>query len=177
MSNKKWFEIDPLYSLEVSVVAAASTAADSAVWNIRLDPAATKPLIVRRIYLADSGLTTATQGNARYYLQRFSAANMSGGSALALAKLYNNAATIAPTVSASQHTAALTVTSVVFETPKLFVFGGQQTGTASKVVHDIDLTDTPIIIQPGEGICIRLLSAIAAGSNLEITGSVILQQT
>lgn len=171
-----------------TAVLAAALAADAPICSLRCGPTQTPASIqggTRKVYVQEIGLRfsilaafTAAQ-QFGFYLQRFTGANMAGGTATAMiTNLHGNGASVTASVCTpgggeggdirSSTTGALTVAGVTLVGGKIPVYGWT-TAAAGADIPAIVLTfrDAPLRLDLGEGIA--LLNSVvwpAAGTGV-----------
>lgn len=151
------------YSAPINIRQSATTAINTTVWSIRNDVSSTKTIFIESIQINmafDSG-TPLARSLQRYDFMKFSAATPTGGTSLTIVPTDSNAAATKIT-DARQVDTGLTVSGVSFGTPFLTV-GVPATDSA---VVNFQTTDIPIILNAGEGICIRLNVAAVVGQSM-----------
>lgn len=153
---------DSAHKIRVEIAAAAALAANAAIWFVR-NTHASRKVHIRRLFLNLGFSGTAAASRSIYHLIRFSAATPSGGTTIAAVKDDSTNAVASAVGAAQQHTAALTVTGVTFDTNPIALFGHTNQLSASVPV-DLDLLSERIILNPGEGLAIRAHAATVAGS-------------
>ncbi len=142
---------------------------DVCVWAMRNTQAAGG----KKCRIKDLNLQTGFDGTVAasmglYKLQRFSAATPTGGAALGVMKK-SSAAPATVVTDVRQLDTGLTVAGVTFEPEYLVVAVNRQRG-----LNYLDLErdespgaeNTEILLQPGEGLCLRLGAAAVIGDQL-----------
>lgn len=154
-------------------VLAAALAADAPIASMRVGPTQTAGSIqggtvkayVRWISLrlASTVAFTAAQ-QFGLYLQRFSGANMAGGSTRSILNLHENTAAINKSVCLpgggqagdfrASDTAALTTAGVTLSGEKITVYGWSTVGPAEYPWVYLDFTERPLRLDVGEGLAL-----------------------
>lgn len=152
------------YGLPVNILQTNTTAADETVWAMRLPTTAAKSVHIEKIRLRVTFHGTAAGSTNSYYLARFSAATPSSGSALTVVKFDGNNATSEVTDARFVDT-GLTTTSVSFGTAWHYV-NNPISVTSGRHGDELDLYFQPFVLNPGEGLCIRLGATAVVGQGL-----------
>lgn len=146
------------YLAPVAMRFTGTTAANSTVWAMRNGSSIS--VYIRRIFLFAGFDGTAAASTSQFEVRRFNTATPSGGTAITVAKK-DSAYTNTTLTDIRQDTggAALTVTSVVFESPMLAI-GCPRGLTGGLATLPIDFTAAPenrpfTVLAPNEGLCIR----------------------
>lgn len=142
-----------IFLAPINLRCTGATAADSAVWMMRAG--ATKTLYIRRIVIFGCFDGTAAASTARWELRRFRTATPSGGTAItAIPKIVGDVTT---TADIRQETAgaALTVTSITFDTPMAAGAACPRGSTGAVAVLNVDFSAAPLQIAVNDGLCIR----------------------
>lgn len=155
---------DPLHSKPVGIYHlpislgrfTATTAADSLVWSMR-NTHTTKKVKILEIVLCTGFDGTAAATSAQYNLVRFSAATPTGGSAITVVKASTSYNTSIVTDARQDPAAALTVTSVVFETAMASISNPRQVSSTNnlKIKANDNVYDV-LEILAGEGLGIKI---------------------
>ena len=154
----------------------AAAGADSTFFAMRFNPSSvTKKALILRVSLdwaVSTAFTTPTVAGRVLQVQRASAATPSGGTAIAAATKRNSASDASQFDAASggdirvATTAALTMTSVVFEDIPLAQLSVTAEGSLNSTLHQQFLFEgpmrTPITIKPGELFVVRNQAAMDA---------------
>jgi len=145
------------YSVRAATgVLGAALAAGATLFSMRQAAAPTKSIYITGIdvqFACTVAFTTASQ--QLFVIERFSTATPSGGTAYTpLRHSTSYPASEAVDIRAST-TAALTVTSVVFEGFQVPILGAASPLVSSTVGASFDLREGPIRLQANEGLCIR----------------------
>lgn len=141
---------------------AASLAANTTLMSMRFDPTSTRKAYIKRaqmqlqiVTVGSSGLVPGSIG-----LQRLNAATPTLGTARTVAEFDEVLSTPSEMVDVRDHNAALTVTSVVFGKVISQCFVPiDNTYATSWYLWEIDLIH-PIVLQPGDGLCLRTQTAM-----------------
>ncbi len=161
--------IQGAYMAPINMRFTGTTAANSTVWALR--NGATYSTYIRRIFLMAGFDGTAAGSTSQYELRRFNTATPSGGASVTAIKK-DTAFGGSTLADLRQDTtgAALTVTSLVFETA--FASAGVArgaTGGTSQIM--LDFTTSPetrpfFVLAPNEGLCIRNSIVAVVGDSL-----------
>lgn len=156
------------YSAPVNIRQTALTSAGATVWAIRSAIAATVVVHIKQIdlILGFDSSTPAMRGTFRYDFVRFSTATPTGGTAISVAQMYSGT-TGTQIADARFLDTGLITTGVVFNPPFLTV--GCPTTDATAVFYQRN--NIPVLLGPGEGLCIRLNVLATIGQSL--TGEII----
>lgn len=155
----------PIFTAPVNMRFTGATAAGSTVWVMRAGT--TVPLNIRRIVLFGAFDGTAAATTARYEVKRFRTAAPTGGTAItAVPEDLNAVGTTTVTLLQETTGAALTVTSVVFDTAMMTAMACARGATGANVSVNLDFTDSPIVIDPSDGLCIQNQQAAVIGDSL-----------
>lgn len=154
------------YMLPIFIRQTAATAGGATVWAMR-NGGALKAFL-RRIFLVASFDGTAAASHSQWEIERFSAATPTTGTALTIVK--KKSAGIASTVADARFLdTGLSVTSVVFESPFIWVGNPRQNGATSEFVfpYNRDLEDQEdFTLDLNEGLAIRLTTAAVIGDSI-----------
>lgn len=136
-------------------ILAAALAADATVFAMRALTAG-KRAYVTKITAGFACTVAFTAGSQQLFVaDRFTTATPTGGTAYTPHKKASGMAASVVTDARASTTAALTVTSVVFEGNRipLLSMGSPAVASDRHVVHDF--SDDPIVLATNEGLCIR----------------------
>lgn len=158
-----------------TAVLGVALAADAPICGIRCGPTQTPAAIqggTRKVYVQEIGLRfsvlaafTAAQ-QFGFYLQRFTSANLAGGTATAMiTNLHGNGASVVASVCTpgggeggdirSSTTAALTTAGVAFVGGKIPVYGWTAAAAASELPQAVlNFNDAPLRLDLGEGLAL-----------------------
>lgn len=156
------------YALPVNIRFTAAIAAASTVWTVR--NGTTYPMYITRIYL-EVGFDGTPAASTQYYeLRRFTTATPSGETALTAIKKKSSygASTIADARETdSVSSAALTVTSVVFETAFAVLANPRQNGATNILrLEFVPWSGNPFVLAVNEGLCIQIINASVIGDSI-----------
>lgn len=155
-------------------VLGATLAAGSTVFAMRHAAAPTRDVYVTGIqaqFAATVAFTTASQ--QLFALERFSTATPSGGTAYTGMKHDTGSAASGLGDIRAATTAALTVTSVVFDGNTVPLLGTASPVVSSTIVGPyLDFSQSPIRLRAGEGLCIRNIVLWPAAGTGVLTASV-----
>lgn len=155
---------ESMHSLPVNIRQTAASVADVTVWTFRNNGATA--IEVAQIFLTARFDGTATAASTpRYKLCRFTSATPTGGTAVVAIKHDTAKATPALTYDARFLDTGLTTTSVVFGT-EFMVLGVPASATGGAESSILDLTSHPFILAPGDGLAIRVDTAMVIGTGL-----------
>lgn len=163
---------------ELTTTIAAALAANSSVFAARLDPGAAVNAYVTRVrlrYTTIGAYTTPLTVGRRLTLQRFSAAAMTGGTAIAAVSPADSSYSGSEFNTANggdvriATTAALGVAGVTFEGLIHGTMSLLHVGNAGNYLESLWEWDTaqggPLVLRPGQGLCVRNPAAMdAAGT-------------
>ena len=145
-------------------VVAASLAANTMLMSMRLDTASARKAYIDRIRVLMSIVTVGTSALVPGILglQRFTTATPTGGTARTVNKMNELLATTSDMTDIRDNNAALTVTSVAFgtlvaESRVPIVISG-----ATSYLEWVFEPPYPVVLQPGDGLCLRTQSAMPA---------------
>lgn len=154
-----------IYTAPVNMRFSGATVANSTVWALRVG--ATRPISIRRIVLFSAFDGAAATTSARYELLRIRTATASGGTAITpVPKLVASGASTAADVRQETTGAALTVTSITFDTALMTCGACPRGATGSVVLMNIDLSASPIVLDVNDGIVIRNQQTAVVGDVL-----------
>jgi len=154
------------YTVPVRIAQLALTAADTTVFAIR--NTGTKDWSIDHLDVTLGYGGSALSGIRGYSLQRFSAATPTGGTAITPCPNDSNDAAL--TCDARFAATGLTVTNVSFGAIISHFLRDIGYSSTSPLIQDWR-PDSPIIVHPNEGICVRIdaASATAIGMGLSMT--------
>ncbi len=133
----------------------AIIAANSAIWTMRNTDTKTIRILDIEIHSAFDG--TAVSTSALYNIVRFNTATPTGGTAMTVIKASNDFSNSAITDARYNPAAALTVTSVVFETPLAGISNPRQVNSTSYIhLKGNEIVYNTFELASGEGLAIRL---------------------
>lgn len=160
---------------------AATLAANSSVFAMRLDPGSPLLAFIERIrlqYTTIVAYTTPVTANRRLAIYRGSGAAASGGTALSTAAQKDSTSSPSECNSAQggdiriSTTGALTVTGITYETQEFATMPLVHVGAAggySEVIFEFATTESsPIILQPGQLLAVRNPVAMDAAGTWQL---------
>jgi len=159
------------------ISAAAVPAAGSVIWAMRQGAAATLRAIVRKIRVNMLTVVAATAAQmVDLELLRYAAADITGGTSILAANIgRKHTGSANPQIAHFNHStnmAALTTTGVTFGQSIAFITHSSAALARNEVIFEWDAWEGPIVLRAGEGLCLRVTTAIGAGMTWGVKGSV-----
>lgn len=150
-----------VYTARINLDIGAALAADVTVWSMY--NAGTRRARIRQLSLVGNFSGTAAATKSTFYLSRFSAGSPTGGANYDPSKV-NSASTPNSTFENNLRflVSGLTTTAATFEGNALDVYPVSNQLAVSAMFRN----QTPIELNPGQGLAIRALGAIVAGASL-----------
>lgn len=157
------------YMLPIAVVQSAATASPATVWAMR-NTSARRLVYLRQAVVNVMFTGTAAATMSQYQFVRFRTATPTGGSALTVFESNATDPSASTVTDARFVDTGLTVAGMTFDAPLAYAGAPRQLGASAQYVFDwepaIASEPSPVVLAPGEGLCIQLGVAAVIGDSI-----------
>ncbi|HUH47845.1 MAG TPA: hypothetical protein VLZ54_11875 [Arenibacter sp.] len=145
----------------------AVMAANSVIWSFFNPASSGTNLRIKRVSFTIGYDGVSTPESSHFQLVRFSGAALSGGTTLVPAKANSKQrVSVVPTMRQSPSTPLVTTGAVIEATPLMSTQNQRDTAATTSEVQVWGTSDDGPVINPGEGLCLRIVLASVIGDYL-----------